>query len=364
MKVAIVIPTLSKYDAVGNDAMGMYHYFVKRDCKVRFFVNETTHEKLPVDSLGRLKKFVRTDDLVVLHHSIGWPGSLEAIRALDCRKVLKYHNITPAHFFTGISSEFERSCELGRTELARVSSTRFDLYLGDSAFNIKDLQDSTGIEGNFGVVPPFHHTDELVAREAAFATLIRLNDDSKNILCVGRLVPNKGHMDLIRAFSHYYHHYNQRSRLLLIGHPDPRLSTYTGKLRDLVQEENLENGVQIFGGVRTPDLKAVYLTADLVVMVSQHEGFCVPLVEAMAFRIPIVALGAGAVGETVGQAGIVWDEFDPALFSVSMNCVLSDSRTSLALGKMGRKRYDDEFSTRIIERKLSNGLKSIGVHFG
>jgi glycosyltransferase involved in cell wall biosynthesis len=189
----------------------------------------------------------------------------------------------------------------------------------------------------------------------------RLNDDFKNIISVGRLVPNKGHLELVRTFSHYYHHFNDKTRLLLIGGLDPRVSRYTGELKDLVRKEGLDAAVQFLGASPTEILKAAYLTADLLLMCSRHEGFGIPLIEAMAFRVPIIALGAGAVVETVGGAGIVWDEFDETLFSVSMNRVLTNSRTSLGLGLRGQCRYEEEFSTRVIEKKLSYELSEIGV---
>jgi glycosyltransferase involved in cell wall biosynthesis len=126
-----------------------------------------------------------------------------------------------------------------------------------------------------------------------------------------------------------------------------------------VVELGIEAAVQFVGVVPTEILKAAYLTADLLVMCSRHEGFCVPLVEAMAFRVPIIALGAGAVEETVGDAGIVWDEFDETLFSVSMKRVLSESETSTELGLRGKRRFEGEFSTRVIEKKFAGALAEI-----
>jgi glycosyltransferase involved in cell wall biosynthesis len=277
---------------------------------------------------------------------------------------LKYHNVTPPAYFTGVSSEFEKACQIGRAEVGRLGTVGFDLHLGDSSFNIDDLRNSSDCEGKFLAVPPFHHTDALINQPADVHTLSRLNDDFMNIVCVGRLVPNKGHLDLVRAFSHYYHDFNERARLLLIGGMDPRVARYTGELRDLVAKMRLETAVQFLGAVPPEILKVAYLTADLLLMCSQHEGFCVPLVEAMAFRVPIIALDAGAVGETLGDAGIVWEEFDEHLFSVSMNRVLSDPETSLELGLRGQRRYKEEFSSKIIEKKLSDALSQIGVQLG
>jgi len=363
MKTAIVLPTIAKYDAVSNDARGMQRFFESRGCQVRLFVNESLDDTIPVEDLQALKQFSRTADLVIYHHSTGWPDVFEVLREIKCKKALKYHNVTPPKFYTGVSRVFERACQIGRAELARVGAAGFNLHLGASAFNVEDLRSSSNCEGLFGVVPPFHQTEALLKGSPDVATMKRLSDGSKNIICVGRVVPNKGHIDLIRAFAHYHHHFNENSRLLIIGSLDPRTAKYTGELRELVAEADLEGAVKFMGAVSSQILTAAYRTADLLLMCSRHEGFCVPLIEAMAFKVPIVALGAGAVGETVDRAGIVWETFDPVVFSVSMNRVLSDSNTGTVLKELGSTRYQEKFSAAAIENKLAGELRRIGVDF-
>jgi glycosyltransferase involved in cell wall biosynthesis len=342
----------------------MQRYFEAHGCEVRLFVNEALDETVPVGDLEALKQFSRSAGLVVYHHSTGWPDVFQELRETRCKKVLKYHNVTPPKFYTGVSPVFERACQVGRAELARLGSVGFDLHLGASAFNVEDLRSSCNCEGRFGVVPPFHQTEELLNEPADSATMKRLKDGFKNIIFVGRVVPNKGHVDLIRAFSHYHHHFNERSRLLIVGSMDPRLESYTSELRKLVSEEDLEGAVKFLGSVPGPVLAAAYQAADLLLACSRHEGFCVPLIEAMAFKVPIVALGAGAVGETVDRAGIVWDDFDPVVFSVSMNRVLSDSKIGAVLENLGMSRYEEEFATEAIENRLATELRRIGVDFG
>jgi len=176
---------------------------------------------------------------------------------------------------------------------------------------------------------------------------------------VGRVSPNKGHETLIDAFATYYYNYNNNSRLLIVGKEDERLVNYTGLLHNKVNQLGIQEMVVFTGQVSDNALKAYYLVADIFMMTSEHEGFCVPLVEAMAMKVPIVAYGTSAVPGTVGNSGLVWEEPDPFLIAGSVDCIVRDESVRVALGAMGLRRYQEYFTNDNIRSIFLDTLKGL-----
>ncbi|HEU0105791.1 MAG TPA: glycosyltransferase, partial [Vicinamibacteria bacterium] len=151
----------------------------------------------------------------------------------------------------------------------------------------------------------------------------RLYDDGRtNIVFVGRIIPNKKIDDLIRVFALYQRLFDRQSRLLLVG--DYRgQEKYYDRLQDLVRERHAEE-VVFTGQVDDDELRAAYASADLFLCLSEHEGFCVPLLEAMAFGIPVVAFDAGAVRETLRGGGVLLRDKEPAAVAGLVRRLLTD----------------------------------------
>jgi glycosyltransferase involved in cell wall biosynthesis len=209
------------------------------------------------------------------------------------------------------------------------------------------------------VVPPFHQINRSIALEADLAILDAYRDGKTNILMVGRVAPNKGHALLIDAFAAYHYGYNNDSRLLIVGKEDERLCAYTEALRKQVQQLGLRNTVIFAGEVSETVLKAYYLVADVFMITSEHEGFCVPLVEAMAMKLPIVAYGSSAIPGTVGRAGLVWKEPDPELLAESLHCIVEDESLAVTLGTMGWRRYHQVYTNEKIAAQFLQALNGI-----
>ena len=151
----------------------------------------------------------------------------------------------------------------------------------------------------------------------------RLYDDGRtNILFVGRVIPNKKIDDLIRVFALYQRLFDRHSRLLLVG--DYRgHEKYYDRLQELVRERGAQD-VVFTGPVDDDELRAAYSCADLFLCLSEHEGFCVPLLEAMAFDVPVVAFDTGAVRETLRGGGVLLRDKEPAAVAGLVRRVLTD----------------------------------------
>jgi glycosyltransferase involved in cell wall biosynthesis len=281
------------------------------------------------------------------------------LRAPDCRTVIKYHNVTPPEFFAGFSSFDEHLCVTGRRQLTEIAGSDHDLYLADSPYNMQELVAGGASPARSFVVPPFHYIDRLHSIKPDGTVLEKYADGKVNILMVGRVSPNKGHMALLEAFATYYYHYNSKSRLLIVGKGGEGLSPYSALLLRAVASVGLEESVVFTGGVTDEALKAYYMVADAFMITSEHEGFCVPLVEAMAMKLPIMAYASTAIPGTVGEAGLVWQERDPYLLAESLDLIARDERTSVALGLKGRRRYEEQFTNERIEAEFMRALDGL-----
>jgi glycosyltransferase involved in cell wall biosynthesis len=264
------------------------------------------------------------DNLLLHHFSIGCKASRTAF-ALPDRMALIYHNITPPEYFANIHRTLARQCFRGRREL-RAYIDRCDLAMGDSDFNRQDLE-ALGFTRTavLPVVPDFSHLD----REPNGFVANQYDDDWTNILFVGRVISNKKIEDLIRFFHAYHRVFNPRSRLLLVG-AFSMFERYLATLHHLVDELHLSH-VHFTGHISDEELVAYYEVADLFLCASEHEGFCVPLVEAFYMGVPVLAYAATAVPATMDGAGMLFTDRDPQVVAGLMDAILSDERLQDAL---------------------------------
>jgi glycosyltransferase involved in cell wall biosynthesis len=359
-KIGILSPSISTADAVSNDVLGMYGALSKAGNDVRIFCETNGVRDQRIFDVSKIKRFLKgTDDFLIYHYSIGWPSGLVILQELPCRKAIKYHNVTPATFFAGFSKSDERHCELGRKELTKVIQADCDLYLAASTYSMRELISSGAAAPKCFVVPPFHHIDRLATTQTDELVPIRYADGKTNILSVGRVAPHKGHLTLLEAFANYYYNCNTNSRLIIVGKGGEGLSPYSKFLRNTVNGLGLKEAVVFTGCVSDSALKAYYSVADLFVITSEHEGFCVPLVEAMSMQLPITACASTAIPETVGDAGVVWPERDPFLLAETIDFISRDTSVRSALGLRGRRRYEKMFTNQRIEETFLDTLSKI-----
>jgi glycosyltransferase involved in cell wall biosynthesis len=348
-RVAIVTPSLTTADAVSNDILGESDALTRNGHKVKIF-----------SELVRVWKFLKNPtDILIYHHSRGWHPGVQLVRELQCRRVIRYHNVTPAEFFAGFSRTDQDLCERGRSELTELAAAQCDFYLSASSFSMQELIEKGAAEEKSLVVPPFHGIDRLSTITADQETLKNYSGDTTNILTVGRVVPHKNLHHLMEIFAHYHFDYNRNSRLIIVGKGGEGFNTYGKLLHRVVQKLDLTNAVLFTGGVSDEALKAYYLVADAFVTVSEHEGFCVPLVEAMSMKLPITAYASAAIPETLGDAGIVWPEHNALLMAESIDRVIRDKSVRDALGERGYRRYESMFTNRIVERIFLQAMSKL-----
>ncbi len=314
-----VLATLGYGDAIGHEVLGIRRVLREAGYVSEIFV-ETADSRL--EHLTRdyrdLASFSRPDNILIHHFSIGSRASRIAY-ALPDRMVLVYHNITPPEYFVDVHPLLVRQCYRGRRELSAYAE-RCDLALGDSEFNRKELE-AMGFPRTavLPVVPGFSHLDVAPDRRVA----AEFDDAWTNVIFVGRVIPNKRIDDVIRLFHAYQWLFNPRSRLLLVGSYSG-FDRYHAMLQELVARLGT-NGVRFLGHVSNAELAACYDVADVFLCASEHEGFCVPLVEAFFEGIPVVAYAATAVPATMDGAGVLYSAKDPAHVGALIDQVVSNA---------------------------------------
>jgi len=301
LRVHQIVPRLDAGDAVSNQALAIHRLVAEWGFESRIYANG-------MDEFGKrhasydhaYREFMRErDDLLIYHYSI-YCGNYEYYLRSASRKVLVYHNITPPEFYERFYPEAANLCRLGRELLPRLAGC--DLALGDSDFNRRELVAAGFPEERTGVLPinpPLHKLNG-VEEDAALARA--LCDGKTNLLFVGRVVPNKRVEDIVKLFYCYHRGVNARSRLVVAG---SLLNTYYSALLSLARRMGVEDRVFFLGKVSDGALKACYRRSHYYISMSEHEGFCVPLLEAFHFGLPVIAYAAGAVPETMGGAGIL-----------------------------------------------------------
>ncbi len=257
-------------------------------------------------------------DTVIFHYSIASEASERFVRSTG-RRIVRYHNITPERFLHGFDDGVANQVRDARAQLQTVAS-QCDAVWADSEFNAAEVRE-LGIEHVQAIPLFFHPTAIDVPPEAS--TLEQFGDGLSNILFVGRMAPNKSVEELILAFGWYQKAINPMSRLVLVG-SEWSCPRYFAMLRALANRLDLPN-VCFEGFVNDGGLAACYETASLFVCPSRHEGYCLPLLEAMCHNVPVIARHNGGMPGTLGQSGILFETDDPKELAVLMDSAIRDT---------------------------------------
>ena len=347
------LPAAHRGDAVGDSARRVRGLLRARD-------HDSDIYALTIDDdlRGEIRAFSdptsRQGDITILHFAIASPMS-DALASLPGGKVIQYHNITPAHFFAGYDAGIVALATRGRQELAGLAG-RVDLALGDSEYNRQELE-TLGFPKT-AVFPIAVNTARLTEAPPRPALERVLRDGLTNILFVGRIAPNKKLEDHLRLAEHYKRYVDSFHRFIFVGREDacPR---YYAMLRALIARYRMTSERFWFvGPVPDADLAAFYRTASAYVSLSEHEGFCVPLLEAMATGVPVLAYASTAVPETLGGAGITFSPKDLEQAAEMLGLLVYDDDLRADVLEGQRRRLTD-----FTDARFDTHLDRLVAHF-
>jgi glycosyltransferase involved in cell wall biosynthesis len=347
------VPAAHRGDAVGDSARHV------RDL-VRALGHQSELYALTIDD--DLKHDVRPfsdpaarrGDLTIFHFALPSPMT-SAFASLSGGRILQYHNVTPAAFFAPYDPALFRLAALGREDLSTLVG-HVELALGDSDFNRRELE-TLGFEPT-GVFPIAIDTSRVTNPVARPALERLLDDELVNFLFVGRIAPNKKIEDHIRLAEHYKRYVDAYYRFIFVGRYDV-VPGYYATIRALMSEFRLLNDRFVFTGpIPDEELAVYYRHAAVYISLSEHEGFCVPLLEAMAADVPVLAYAAAAVPDTLGGAGV---QFAPKNleYAAELLGILTFDDDVRAQVIAGQRRRLADFGDARITRDLANVIHQL-----
>lgn len=347
-------PSFQPHDAIANQMAEMHRLALRMGAQARIWCAEPARRTdVATDHFTHYR--AQAGDVALLHYGSGSvidPFLKEV--AATTPVALHYHNITPHHFLAPYNPPLAAIVKQGRDRIANHDFGTPPYSLVDSAYSRDELR-GMGYTGEIDVLPCLVRTALLQSAQPAQRNETQWRD-TVNWLFVGRLSPHKDQAAILHAFAHYHRHIEPRSRLILAGSARSAPG-YQHYLRAWAAALGIEDAL-VFSQPNDAQLAAFYAAADVFVCLSQHEGFCVPLIEAMAFDVPIVALARTAVPDTLGNAGVLLDSNQPALVAEAVRLVLTrpDLRDSIVAAQ---RRQFQRFTPEVIEAQIVAALKKL-----
>lgn len=326
------VHTLSYGDAISGEALALKRYFASQGVKSRLFaINIDPKLRQHAEFYGQYSE--ENNSAVVLHYSLGSPLNQLYRDIKRARKHLIYHNLTPFEWFVGINPRIVNDIKKGMLELPELCGIS-DVLIADSKFNALELR-KLGFRSEVLELPLDPERWNIEAN-AGIQDLL-CSSGKINIAHVGRIAPNKCIEDLIRAFYFLHHKIDRNSHLWLAG-IDIDTEIYSFSLKRLVYEFSLQDAVSFVGRFEDSELKALYQNSDVYLCASEHEGFCMPVIEAMHFSLPVIAYASSALPDTVSGGGILTTNKSPEILAELIYRVAKDTGLQTKLIAQGKQR--------------------------
>lgn len=350
MKFVQIAHAITKDDAASRQLMNMDSMLKELGYDTAMFAHKV--DSRLTDQVKSMEAFSATAEDIIIYHMTTGTSFNKWVYNYPQKIVLYYHNITPAKFFFGNAWGSWWKCIKGRRELKKIAANSFFAW-GASEYSRKELVD-LGMERT-AVMSIVVEPEKYTQYEPVPSLLDKYQDDVPTLLMVGRGVPHKKLDEAIVAVHWYKEHISPVIRLVLAGNIK---SSYAKKLHRMVESLGLVEQVIFTGQISNEELCTWYRITDAVLSLSEHEGFCVPLVEGMIFDKPVFAYACSAVPETLGEAGVLLKDKSPEAIATVINNVLND-QDKLAQLADGRKKRLAALSYDRLMEKFRQDIKTI-----
>ena len=333
-------PTFRPHDALGTHVRSLHNLLEENGCQ-SFIWSTDKGEATPARAIKHFSASENGQDILIYQLAIGSPLADFALRRTETL-VVNYHNMTPSLYLDKWAPEIAQQLKWGRRQLTELAK-RTDLAIAVSEYNAAELR-AAGFE-NVCVVPV------LIEMGASDDDSVNSNPGAKGArwLFVGRLVPNKSQHDLVASLDAYRKLYDPDATLTLVGSGAP---TYEKALLELAEQFGLLGAIKFKKEITEAEKVREFSNADVYISLSDHEGFGVPLLEAMNHGVPVVALDRAAVSETIGSGGLLIADKSPTKVAATVNELLSDAKSKALLVESGHRRVNDFDLTLVSERYL------------
>jgi glycosyltransferase involved in cell wall biosynthesis len=359
-RVAICHQSVVWGDAIGHDIVAMYRLLLALGGDPLVICETHRHLSSDIASAHIDQVDLTPFSLIIYHHSQYWAAGERLLRRISCPVLLRYHNITPPHFFAPYSPLYATVCAEGRLMTARLLEMPVEhLWIADSAYNKEDLVAAGADPSTISVVPPFNRLHSLLPNpnHASYVS------DRFEFLFVGRLAPNKGHSHLLRILRAFLSETGKNALLRIVGVIDPELNSYHVRLLGEIEALELQSHVELLPHCSDDDLLHLFRTSHAYLCFSEHEGFCVPVVEAQAVGLPVIGSAESAVPETAGPEQFIGNPprcpADYSFYAALINRVICDDRLRSQLILEGERNVRTRFSTEAIENAFTGVLDAL-----
>lgn len=343
------VPSFRQGDAIGNHVAFIDEVLKKNGIPTQIYCEENLSKRKDIKLLDQMESTSKND--IILFHMASENYGVKLLDAFSAKKVMMYHNVTPDHFFHGFDNMAEISTRNGRRQAKELTKT-VDICMTVSQYNKHELEEM-GYDVPIHVVPIPFAKEEYTGAESD-EVKARVCDGKKNIIFVGRVAPNKKFEDLIESYQYYRDNYNSNVRLILVGSFNKKDRYY----QFLEKKIRPKDDIIFTGHISTEEWNTYYRNAHLFLCMSEHEGFCVPVIEAMSHQIPIIAYDSSAVGETLGNGGILLEDKAPEVVAEKINW-LFNNESFVEKMKESQKERIKKFAPDIISGQLMNTIREI-----
>ena len=354
MNIIIANSVIFEHDAIGNDVLQQFQVLKGHGFSVFLYAEKVVADFAPYLLNRKAVEAMLQDkhNILIYHHGTLWEQGERLLNSAACIVLFKYHNITPPKYFEGYSEEYVVATTKGREQTERFAKNKhISHFLADSNFNRDELISYGASRDIVTILPPFLKIVDNNREKVNSTLLQKLSDGKLNVLFVGRLAPNKGHAHLIETIHAYTCFYDRNIRLNIVGGIDPRLEGYYSDLIARISYYRLHDIISFRERVDFIDLTTYYKASDIFLLMSEHEGFCVPILEAQYHRLPVIALNRGAVKYTIGDNRLVFDGPDYEMFACALRLVGMNTAIKQYLVEQGLKNYKNYDNTST-SRKL------------
>lgn len=340
MRIIQILDALDYGDGVCNSVINTSELLNEME------IENIIYSKWYNDKVEKYRKEIRNyhmkqSDIIIFHFS-GHSDLLNMITEYDCTKIICYHNVTPPEYFKNINAEAYERCQKGIDQFKSMES-KFDHIITDSEFNKKNLLELGIRKERIEVFPIVMGLDK--NKKHVFSdTIINKYKNKQVLLSVGRIAPNKKIEDIITLFSFYYNFIDRNSFLLLVGNYNQD-DYYYQKIRLIIQNLKCKDNVILTGKIDDIELASYYKIASYYICMSEHEGFCLPLIEAMNYEIPVLAWNSCAIPYTMGNSGILINEKKFPVIAKLINILDKDSElrdSIIQKQNLNIEKYKDE----------------------
>jgi len=359
-KIVLMGETVVDNDAVGNDVIQQLNLFRQNNIQTHLYAHTYSKTLKPFYIRKKsLKKLLQdSNSIVIYHHSTYWDEIFDLLDGTKCKSYLRYHNVTPPEFYQQYVNDYYIATYKGRKQTKElVQSGLFTRYLSCSTYNSGELIEYGANREKIQILAPFHKINEFDHAKINKKLAKKFEDNVLHVLFIGRIAPNKGHKHIIKVINEYVNHYDHKIKMHIIGHFDPRLEKYMGEIKSLIDKYHLWDNILFHLQTNFNELHTFYQHADIFLLMSEHEGFCLPIIEAQYHHLPVIAMNMAAVGDTMGEDQVTLNQMDHKLFASAIHVVASNKQYRYFLTQKGFHNYL-KYEKYSLERSLLNCIHS------